>query len=227
MDHKPERFKEVLQAVSGYTGLRPTRLKTLWLLTLNLNEQSIQGDIVECGVRDGGSAAVLAAAMGDRKIWLYDSFQGHPKTSPKDGERAKRETGGAIGSIDKVHEVMSKVGVDKSRYIIKKGWFKNAFKHKKQSPDKIALLHCDADWYAPTLLTLRTFYDRIVDDGYVVLDDFAGWEGQRIAFYEFCRESGEMPLVERIEERQLWWRKGKEHNRFEDEPVWYNEWQLL
>lgn len=227
MIYELERFKGILNVVSGYTGLQPARLKTLWLLTLNLNEQNIPGDIVECGVRDGGSAAVLAAAMGDRRIWLYDSFQGHPKTSPKDGERAKREIGGAVGSTDKVHEVMSKVGINKNQYIIKKGWFKDTFKHKGKAPNHIALLHCDADWYEPTLLTLRTFYDQVVEGGYVVLDDFAGWEGQRIAFYEFCQEKGEMPLVERIEERQLWWRKGKKHNRFKDEPRWHTEWQLL
>lgn len=222
-----KEFEEVRRVVSRFTGLRTARLKTLWLLAQNLDEQNIPGDIVECGVRDGGSAAVLAAAMGDRKIWLYDSFQGHPKTSKKDGERAKRETGGAVGSVDKVHEVMRKVGIDKNQYIIKKGWFKNTFKHKRKSPGQIALLHCDADWYEPTLLTLRTFYDQIPEGGYVILDDFAGWEGQRIAFYEFCQETGEMPLVERIEERQLWWRKGKEHNRYQDEPRWYTEWQLL
>lgn len=227
MTYKPKEFEEVRKVVSEFTGLRTARLKTLWLLTQNLNKQNIQGDIVECGVRDGGSAAILAAAMGNRKIWLYDSFQGLPQTVHKDGERAKQEIGKAVGSIGKVHEAMRRVGVDQDRCVIVEGWFENTFRNEKALPNKVALLHCDADFYKPTLLTLRTFYHRIPRGGYVVLDDFAGWEGQRIAFYEFCEQIGERPLVERVEERQLWWRKGKEHNRFDNEPVYYNEWQML
>lgn len=227
MDYQSDKFEEILRVVREYTGLRAARLKTLWLLTLNLNEQHVPGHIVECGVRNGGSAAVLAAAMGWWcKIWLYDSFQGLPNTTSKDCERSRQEVGKAVGSATKVHEVMKKVGVQRYKYNIVGGWFKDTFS-TKTGPREVALLHCDADFYESTWLALNTFYHRIPKGGYVVMDDFGGWEGARTAFYEFCESIGERPLVERIEESQLWWRKGKQHNRDGPRMLWHNEWQFL
>jgi len=42
-------------------------------------QNNIVGDFVECGVFNGGSAGILAHVLNrnkNRKLWLFDSFQG-------------------------------------------------------------------------------------------------------------------------------------------------------
>jgi O-methyltransferase len=80
-------------------------------------------------------------------------------------------------------------------------------------PERVALLHCDADWYDSVHIVLRTFYPLIPPGGCVILDDFGYWEGCREAFYDFCLQRGEKPLLERLEADQAYWIKGKTHNR--------------
>lgn len=203
-------FKRIVSLTHDYTVVGTERMGVLFTSVLQANRQGVPGDIVECGVLNGGSAAVLASHMGpNRKIWLYDSFMGLPDTVPQDGDKAKREVGTAIGSIERVQEVMAKVGVSNDRYIIRPGWFKDTFELPK--PDIVAVLHLDADWYESTLLGLETFYNRVPDGGWIVLDDFGYWEGCRKAFYEFCRRTGIEPLVERGDCSQLHWQKGRKH----------------
>ena len=38
----------------------------------------------------------------------------------------------------------------------------------------IAILHIDADWYASVKIVLETLYDKVVEGGFVVSDDY--WE---------------------------------------------------
>jgi O-methyltransferase len=47
----------------------------------------------------------------------------------------------------------------------------------------------------------------------VILDDFGFWEGCREAFYDFCHQRQEKPLIERVESDQAFWIKGRNHNR--------------
>lgn len=63
------------------------------------------------------------------------------------------------------------------------------------------------------LASLERFYDLVSDGGVVVLDDFGFWEGARVAFFEFFARRGEAPLVERAGLDQLWFVKGRRHNR--------------
>ncbi len=106
---------------------------------------------------------------------------------------------------------MISLGCDINKFVFRKGWFSQTF--NQPLPESVALLHCDADWFESVLLTVRTFYDLIPDGGIVVLDDFGWWEGARRAFYVFCRETGEEPLLNRIGRIQAFWIKGKRHNR--------------
>src|SRR5262249_25133643 len=60
----------------------------------------------------------------------------------------------------------------------------------------IALLHLDCDWHASVRCCLDHLYDQVVDGGFVVLDDYYGYDGCAIAVHEFL---GERHLAHRIE----------------------------
>lgn len=202
----------ILEKVKPYTLCTEARLKNLIRLATYLQDGGIPGDFVECGTARGGSAALLSRYLGqNRHLWLYDSFAGMPPTTEKDGEDAKQWIGKCVGTVADIHEVMDCVGTNPTDYIIRKGWFEETF--QQELPQQVALLHCDADWYDSVTLVLETFYPLIPVGGCVILDDFGYWEGCREAFYDFCARHQEKPLLERIEQDQAYWIKGRTNNR--------------
>lgn len=203
---------ELLQLETySVSGLRT--LEKLYRLGLDVIARDVQGDFVECGVYNGGSAAAMACALrsSNRRIWLYDSFQGMSASQEIDGAFASRYVGELAGVEERVLEAMRVARFPDDRYIIRKGWFVDTL--QLLLPETVAQLHIDADWYDNVMLILKTFYDRIPDGGVIILDDFGHWEGCREAFYDFVRDRGLKPLLERSGHTQAFWIKGRAHNR--------------
>jgi O-methyltransferase len=163
------------------------RLKNLVRLAELIDLENIAGDIVECGTWNGGSGALLAQVGArsphERMTWLFDSFEGLPAPSEKDGKAAVPYRGKCRGATDSVREVLGKLAVPETRARIVPGWFQDTL---AQAPiQRIALLHIDADWYESVRFVLDTLYPRVTPGGYVVLDDYGYWQGCRTAWEEF------------------------------------------
>ena len=205
-------YERLIKKIKPYTLCDSLRIKSLIRLSKHLNKQGIEGDFVECGTYKGGTAAILSRYMGpERHLYLYDSFKGMPPTSDKDGAEAAKWVGKCQGTVEDVREAMRLVSTGDGHYTIIEGWFENTF--REILPEKVAFLHCDADWYDSVTLVLDTFYPLVSEGGCVVLDDFGYWEGCREAFYDFCEKCGEKPLLERVGRSQAYWIKDKKHNR--------------
>jgi O-methyltransferase len=195
------RMWQLFRRVSAYTMVRLSRLKALYRLAQELDRRGIAGAIVECGVFNGGSAAVLAyasrRASSPRPVWLFDSFQGLPKPTAADGQAAHDQyrLGWCQGDVAKVKEVFRRVGIPLSRLHLVKGWFQDTF--PKVCVQPISLLHIDADWYESVKLCLEKFYDAVEPGGFVVLDDYGWWEGCRLATDQFLQRRGvEVQLIQ-------------------------------
>jgi O-methyltransferase len=184
------RMMRLVYRVRGYTAVFVPRLVALYKLSEEINQRSMPGDIVECGVYNGGSAAIMAALCEktpvSRSVWLFDSFEGLPKPTDKDGDEAPAYEGWCHGDLSKVKEVLRKLRIPESRIHIVKGWFRDTF--PKVEIPKIAILHIDADWYESVKLCLEKFYDSVQPGGYIVLDDYGDWQGCRIATDEFLKK---------------------------------------
>jgi O-methyltransferase len=150
----------------------------------------VSGDFVECGVCNGGTAAILAhfarLCSKEKKTWLFDSFEGMPTTTLEDGETAKEYIGKDIGSIETVKSVMQKVNANMENIQIVKGWFQDTF--PKNGNLQIALLNIDADWYSSVKLCLETYYDQVTPGGFVSFDDYGHWPGCKQAVDEFFEQ---------------------------------------
>jgi O-methyltransferase len=197
-----------------------TGLLTLHQTARDVARRRVPGDIVECGVFTGGSAAAIATAFHDtpRTVWLFDSFQGMPPASHNDGPFAQSLPAGECrGDPVTVRRNLTRAGVSPERIRLRAGWFTETF--TQSLPEQVAFLHIDADWYESVLLSLRTFYPLVVSGGAIVLDDFGWWEGCRRAFYDFTREHRIQPLIDRDGAGQLLWFKGAQHHRHHA-PVW-------
>jgi O-methyltransferase len=188
------RFAEqrLARMVRPYTLVGPARVKNLQRLAQRIEDERIPGDVLECGVCNGGTAAVLARSAThsplNRTVWLLDSFQGMPSVTSQDadgfrGDSAAAHVGKEVGDPRRVRQVLGKVGADLSRVRILPGWFADTFPSVTAS--QIALLNIDADWYESVKLCLHTFYDRVVPGGFISFDDYGHWPGCRAAVDEF------------------------------------------
>ena len=205
-------IETLLLMVRPYTMVEDNRLQNLYWLCEQTAGAGIPGAVVECGVCDGGSAAVLgASALNGRELWLFDTFEGIPEPGPLDGEFARGYSGTMKGSVEIVEKLIARTGFAPERLFLRKGNFSEAF--CENLPETIAFLHIDCDWYESVLLCLETLYGRVSAGGVVVLDDFGYWEGARRAFYRFCQTRQVEPLLERVGATQAWWVKGRENNR--------------
>lgn len=206
-----ERFQEkrLTNLVLPDTLIGPERVHNLYVLAKRIEIENIPGDVIECGVCNGGTAALLASfatrSRLDRTTWLLDSFEGMPPTTAEDGEAANAHIGKEVGDIERVKRALARVGADMSRVRIVPGWFQDTF--PSVSASQIALLNIDADWYASVKLCLETFYDRVATGGFVSLDDYGHWPGCRKAVDEFF-QARELPYkLQQVDYTAHWFRK--------------------
>jgi O-methyltransferase len=203
------QLKRIAKTVQPYTLVGPERIQSLFRLALRIERERVPGDVIECGVCNGGTAAILARSAShsrlNRTVWLLDSFQGMPETTPADGEAAKAHIGKEVGNPAQVREVLRLVGADMNRVRIVQGWFQDTF--PSVSPSQIALLNIDADWYESVKLCLETFYDRVVPGGFISFDDYGHWPGCRAAADEFFQRRQLSYKLHEVDYTARWFRK--------------------
>lgn len=209
-------ISQLVKTVQPYTMASPERLIWKAETAQRILREGIPGDFVECGVWNGGSAAIQAhyAIPAGRAMHLFDSFEGMPNPSANDvpsvgGVTSQSEIGKCVGSIDKVKEVMNKVGVVDAKHpgmiSIHKGWFHDTFQNMPNL--KIAMLNLDSDWYESEMLCWKTWYDKVVPGGFIYIDDFYYWPGCQKAAIEFAKTRKEPMSFNRIG-HSAWIQKG-------------------
>jgi hypothetical protein len=211
------RFQESFQRCKAFTMTSVERLYSLYKSVEYLVDASIPGDLAECGVWRGGSCmmmarALLASGSCDRRILLFDTFEGHPEPDPERDidlwgnsghDEWRRETsdgavkGWGLASLDEVRENMQSTGYpgDKLAYI--KGAVEETV--PVNIPDRLGLLRLDTDWYESTRVALVHLYPRLVPGGVLILDDYGHYQGQRQAVDEYFAAKRHRPLLHRID----------------------------
>jgi len=181
---------KLLFSVRHYTLLAYPRLSALYDAGLYLEQKRIRGSFVECGVWKGGSAGVLASVCRDkgRQVWLLDSWEGLPEPTEEDisctGKQGRK--GMDLGSQETAKELLfKKLKLDPPNVHLVRGWFKETIPAVNDAIGEIALLHLDCDWYESVKCCLEHLYDRVVDGGFVFVDDYGHWRGCKRAVDEF------------------------------------------
>jgi len=188
-----KKIRQIVK-VKPYTLLSYSRLAKLYELALLIEKTSVQGDFVECGVCNGGSAGLVANIFKNnaaRDIWLFDSWKGMPDPGPKDAfaDGGQNKKGIALGYLSKVENLFfSVLGCPRDRVHLVKGWFQDTLPLTISSLKNISLLHIDCDWYESVKFCLERLFDKVVNGGYVVIDDYGYWKGCRKAVDEFFAE---------------------------------------
>jgi len=201
--------KRLTKLILPDTLVGPERVHNLYVLAKRIEKEKVPGDVIECGVCNGGTAALLARfatrSQLARTMWLLDSFQGMPVTTAEDGDAAKAHIGKEVGDIGRVKRALERAGGDMSRVRIVPGWFRGTF--QSVSAPQIALLNIDADWYESVKLCLETFYDRVATGGFVSFDDYGHWPGCRRAVDEFFEARQLSYKLQQVDYTAHWFQK--------------------
>ena len=190
-----DEFRDFYAAVRPYTMLNHSRARALYDGVCEVVARDIPGDIVECGVARGGSAALMALTLrsrcdaarfssDSRKILAFDTFEGLPPPTADDPdyEIARHWTGQCRGEEAEVHALFGGLGVADITECIK-GTFQETL--PRWQGGRIALLHLDGDWYDSIRVCLEHLWDRVSPGGIVQIDDYGAWAGARKAVDEF------------------------------------------
>ena len=196
-----QKFADIFSEFKSYTMLH----RRDYLANLALCSKfdiGPSGVIVECGTWKGGMIAGIAKLLGSRYAYkLFDSFEGLPAATSKDGDDAiqwqsdtESETyfDNCAAQIDFAKEAMSKAGITSAEYY--KGWFEDTLPELNFATP-ISILRLDADWFESTLTILNSLYDKVRDGGLIIIDDYYTWDGCTKAVHQFLNDR---ELAERV-----------------------------
>jgi hypothetical protein len=182
------------------------RMTNVYDLACNIEKRKLPGAYVECGSWKGGLAGIMATIANKngtrRTTWYFDSFEGMPEAGEhdiaytKEGKKRPDEhmlVGIAKSSVEDVKELIKKLKLPPENNKIVKGWFEKTLPERKEEIGDIAILRMDADWYSSTMIIFEELYDQVVDGGWIIIDDYGGWEGCRKATHEFFEKRNIIP----------------------------------
>ncbi len=136
------------------------RLATLELLCRRLAD--VPGAAAELGVYRGFFARCINQLLPERKLYLFDSFEGFGEEAQasESFQAAHRNT-----AIEKVLAIMP----NPEKVIVKPGFFPDSLEGLEE---RFCLVSLDVDFYRTTLEGLRYFWPRITEGGYLLLHDW-------------------------------------------------------
>lgn len=216
-DVKDSEFWEIYNICKPYTMTTVERMYALYNSVNYILTNNIKGDFVECGVWRGGSSMIVAKMLhnrniSDRKIYLYDTFEGMSEPTSndvdlsgrdasvllKEFEHEKETSVWCLADIDDVKNNMKKTGFPEQNIIYVKGKVEDTI--PSQSTDnEIALLRLDTDWYESTKHELNFLFPKLVKNGVLIIDDYGHWAGCRKAIDEYIAENNISILLNRVD----------------------------
>ena len=203
-------LKKLLIATGAYTGIRyflrkglfpqwppydhnlqreliarpdPVRAQTVAMALVSIQRENIDGSLAELGVYQGHTSEIIHNTLPDRRLYLFDTFDGFPERLRASGDNRWQDTSEEF--------VRARLG-DSPNIVIRKGLFPETSHGLEQ--ERFSFVMLDADIYEPTLAGLEFFYPRTVSGGYIFAHDYNNPEsnhGVSRALREFLSDKAE------------------------------------
>jgi len=162
------------------------RLSTLELISYQINNEGLEGNVAELGVYRGKFARYINEYFPDKTLYLFDTFEGFDE---KDIERERElnlssaEQNFADTSVARVLAQMK----FPEKCVPVRGYFPESAVHIN---DKFIFVSLDTDLYEPIYAGLCFFYPKLVHGGYIFIHDFnnTNYKGVNQAVKRFCKE---------------------------------------
>lgn len=167
------------------------RTASLELAAREVYDKNIGGGCAEAGVFQGSFASHINELFYDRKLYLFDTFEGFPdKYMNLDKERGYTYKGRnpELYKDTSVDVVLSKMKY-KENVLIRKGFFPDTLQGLEE---EFCFVSLDMDLYVPLKAGLEYFYPRLLRGGYIFIHDcnigHDDYKGARIALLEFIEK---------------------------------------
>lgn len=173
----------------------------------------VPGDLIETGVWRGGTTILMRAvleALGDtgRDVWVADSFEGLPVPDaryPADEGLDWSHLDVLKVDADAVRANFDRYGLLDDRVRFLEGWFADTL---PSAPiDRLAVLRLDGDLYGSTMDALVALEPKVSPGGFVIVDDYGGWDSCRAAVEDYRAERSIDAPIHTVDWTGIWWRK--------------------
>jgi hypothetical protein len=208
--------RELIQTTRHTTMTSPERLIAFTRAVEYVERCGVGGDIVECGVWRGGSMFAAAKTLAahqrfDRKLWLYDTFEGMTQPGNQDvdfmGQTAEEllrrdapeDPHGVwcLGPQEQVRKHLGQSGYPEHQIQYVVGQVELTLPSAR--PDRIAILRLDTDWYESTRCELTWLFPLLAKGGVLIVDDYGHWQGCQRAVDEYFAEQQISIFLNRID----------------------------
>ncbi len=206
-DNKYSEFLEIYNFCKPYTMTSVERMYALYKGVEYVIKNNIPGDFIECGVWKGGSSMLIAKTLlkfniNNRKIWMYDTYEGmvEPGENDKDtsGQNAhgtwvslkneSNKSGWCVSSLEEVKGYMNTTNYPTELIHFIEGKVEETIPTNIPN-GQIALLRLDTDWYESTRHELIHLFPLLIQKGIFIIDDYGHWVGAKKALDEYLSEN--------------------------------------
>jgi O-methyltransferase len=152
-----------------------------------IKSNNTTGNTAELGVYKGDFAKRINQLFPNRKLYLFDTFEGFDEKDINTEKMKAYSSGEQDFSNTSVELVLSKMKYPKN-CIVKKGYFPQT---AVNVADTFSFVSIDADLYEPILNGLNFFYPKLENKGYIFVHDFNNdlYKGVRKAVVEYCGDN--------------------------------------
>ncbi len=172
--------------LSELTEHADLRLAALRSCAEMIREREIPGSCAELGVFRGEFASEINACFPDRKLYLFDTFEGFAKE-----DLDKEESAVSIHPdfSDTSEETVLAALPHPQQAVIIKGHFPDSLE-KVTEEETFCFVSLDPDLYEPAYAGLCWFWERLCSGGIILINDYESkqFPGIRKAANRFCRE---------------------------------------
>ena len=133
----------------------------------------VTGDVVEFGCYVGTTSVPVAQRLvtTDKKLFVYDSFEGLPEKTAEDESPAGLQFQAGELAASKAQLIKNFKQAGLALPIITKGWFSDV--SASRLPDEICFAYLDGDYYRSVLDPLKLIWGRLVPGAHILVDDYA------------------------------------------------------
>lgn len=177
------------------------RINFLRSFSYVVKESQLKGCVAELGVFKGEFAKFINKYFEDRKLFLFDTFEGFDERDLKSENKQTQKLGIEFKNTS-MQLVESKMPYAQN-VIFKKGWFPQSAAGLED--EKFCFVNLDADLYEPILAGLEFFYPKMTKGGVILIHDYfydsdVGYPGVKKAVSEFCLKNNIsfMPIGDEI-----------------------------
>lgn len=148
------------------------RFRTFELAAAEIKDRHIKGEVAEFGVFRGNFASLISEKFPDRKMFLFDTFEGFEPNEAK----KEAESGYSNKEFEYAHtRTSANTALDNMPHpqqcVVCKGYFPQSIT-KEVEKTKFAFVSIDVDFEDSIYEGIKFFYTRLNEGGYIFIHDY-------------------------------------------------------